>query len=162
MRKLGFFLASMLLLIGSASSLAQSLAPEKELASVRAEWARTLHEKQLELALALYTADAAFLTPDGKRYVGKDEIRGLYKGIFAQYTGDLVFDSQQTGFSGVLAYDSGLFRETLTTVATGVQQQTSGSYLMVLRRESDGKWRIVQQMWAWAPAANPQSPPVGH
>jgi uncharacterized protein (TIGR02246 family) len=160
MRTIGVFCALLLLLIAHVYSFAQSA--EKELATLRTEWARTLHEKQVEPSLALYTDDAAFLTPDGKRYVGKDEIRGLYKGIFAQFTGDLVFESKQTGFSGVLAYDSGLFRETLTAVATGAQQQTSGSYLMVLRREPDGKWHIVQQMWAWTPTTNPESRPTGH
>jgi uncharacterized protein (TIGR02246 family) len=149
-------------LAGPISAFTQSSTPENELAVLRADWARTLHEKQLEASVALYTDDAAFLTPDGKRYVGKDEIRGLYKGVFSQFTGDLVFESKQTGFSGVLAYDSGLFRETLTTVATGAQQKTTGSYLMVLRREPDGKWRIVQQMWAWAPAANPETSSTRH
>jgi uncharacterized protein (TIGR02246 family) len=162
MRKIGFLYPLLFLLISSANSSAQSVTPEKELVSLRAAWARTLHEKQLEPSLALYTDDAAFLTPDGKRYVGKDEIRGLYKSIFAQFTGDLVFESKQTGFSGVLAYDSGLFRETLTTVATGAEQQTSGSYLMVLRREPDGKWRIVQQMWAGPEPARPSAPSAGH
>jgi uncharacterized protein (TIGR02246 family) len=162
MQKVTLVSASLLLVMVSGVCFAQSPSPEKELTTLRAEWAHALHEKQLEPSLALYTEDATFLTPDGKRFTGKDAIRGLYQGIFAEFTSDLTFESKQVGFSGVLAYDSGTYRETLTTVASGAQQQASGSYLMVLRLEPDGKWRIVQQMWAGAEPAHPAAPTTRH
>jgi uncharacterized protein (TIGR02246 family) len=161
MRNILFVCAFVLVLVGSASS-AQSVSSEQELAALRAEWAHDLRAKQLEPSVALYTDDAVFLTPDGKRYVGKDEIRALYKGIFADLTSEIVFDSKQTGFSGILAYDSGTYRETLTAVTTGVQQQVTGSYLAVLRREPDGKWRIVQQMWAGTEPTRPSASTSRH
>jgi uncharacterized protein (TIGR02246 family) len=126
----------------------------REIDAVRAEWVRTLEARALEPSLALFTDDAAFLNPDGARIAGKEAIRGLYQQIFATYSGAIVLDSKQTGISGGLAYDSGLFHETLTTLKTGEKQQLKGSYLMVFRHEPDGKWRIVQQVWTEAPPEN--------
>jgi uncharacterized protein (TIGR02246 family) len=130
---------------------AQTAGQNKEIDTVRAEWVRSLEARQLEPSLALFTDDAAFLNPDGTRMAGKDAIRGLYQQIFATYSGKILLDSKQIGVSGVLAYDSGAFRETLTTLKSGAKQDVKGSYLMVFRREPDGKWRIVQQVWTEAP-----------
>jgi uncharacterized protein (TIGR02246 family) len=152
-RAIGFAALGFVLWLGLRCE-AQAVGQTKEIDAVRAEWVRTIEAHELEPSLALFTDDAAFLNPDGSRMAGKDAIRGLYQQIFATYSGDIVLDSKQIGVSGVLAYDSGLFHETLTTVKTGEKQQLKGSYLMVFRREPDGKWRIVQQVWTEAPPEN--------
>jgi uncharacterized protein (TIGR02246 family) len=149
-RAIGFAALGFVLWLGLRCE-AQAVGQTKEIDAVRAEWVRTIEAHELEPSLALFTA---FLNPDGSRMAGKDAIRGLYQQIFATYSGDIVLDSKQIGVSGVLAYDSGLFHETLTTVKTGEKQQLKGSYLMVFRREPDGKWRIVQQVWTEAPPEN--------
>jgi ketosteroid isomerase-like protein len=45
-----------------------------------------------------------------------------------------------------LAYDSGDFEETVTSVSNGKQYQVKGNYLMVFRRAPGGKWLIVEQV----------------
>ena len=53
--------------------------------------------------------------------------------------------------SGDLAYDSGTFRETLITRATGKRQESTGSYVTVYRRNKEGGWLIVEQVWTGPP-----------
>jgi uncharacterized protein (TIGR02246 family) len=162
MQKTVFICVSLLLCVTTGVSLAQAVTPENEIAALRTEWACALHEKQLELSLALYTEDASFMSPDAPRITGKEALRGLYRQVFAQITSDITLESKQTGYSGLLAYDSGDYHETLTPVQAGPAQTISGSYLMVLRREPDGKWRIVQQVWTQLQTAGAKTAATGH
>jgi uncharacterized protein (TIGR02246 family) len=115
------------------------------------EWARNLREKHVEASVAEYAADGEFLQPDGSRVKGTDALRTLFENITKTFDSDLTFAVVRVATSGDLTYDSGTYRETLTTRATGKSVQMRGSYLTVYRRGKDGAWRIVEQMWTGAP-----------
>jgi uncharacterized protein (TIGR02246 family) len=120
-------------------------------AHLREQWTRNLHDKNVEASVAEYAADAEFIDPTGNRVHGGSSIRQLFQTITATFDSDLEFTSQRVETSGDLTYDSGTFRETLTTRATGKRQESSGSYLTVYRRKKDGAWLIVEQIWASSP-----------
>lgn len=120
-------------------------------AELRDQWARNLHSKLIEASVAEYAEDADFIDPTGNRVHGRAAIRQLFQNITAAFDSDPVFTSQRVEKSGDLAYDSGTFRETLITRATGKRQESTGSYLTVYRRSKEGGWLIVQQMWAGPP-----------
>jgi ketosteroid isomerase-like protein len=82
---------------------------------------------------------------------GRAAIRQVFQTITATFDSDPVFTSQRAEMSGDLAYDSGTFRETLITRATGKRQESTGSYLTVYRRNKEGGWLIVQQVWTGPP-----------
>lgn len=123
----------------------------QQIANLRGEWAKTLHAKQLDAAMALYAEDAVFSSPDGADAVGKAQIRSLYEQVTRAFTSEITFESRSFKVSGSLAYDSGTYRETLTDAGTGAKVNLHGSYLMVLERGKDGTFRIVQHMWTNAP-----------
>jgi hypothetical protein len=50
-----------------------------------------------------------------------------------------------------LAYDSGDFKETLTTIATGGKITAKGSYIIIFKRQPNGSWQIVQHVWTGVP-----------
>jgi ketosteroid isomerase-like protein len=122
-----------------------------EFAPLREQWARNLHEKRIEASVAEYAADADFIDPTGNRVHGTAALRQLFQTITATYDSDLTFTSLRVEGSGDLTYDSGTYRETLVTRATGKRQESSGSYLTVYRRGKDGGWLIVEQVWTGAP-----------
>lgn len=117
------------------------------IAQVRAEWVKDLHDKKLDEFAMLYTPDAVFLPPNGERISGRPAIRELTRNVMGIYTSNLVFHSITVEQSGDLAYDSGDFRETLLTISDGSTIEGKGNYLMVFKRQSDGKWLITQQVW---------------
>jgi uncharacterized protein (TIGR02246 family) len=127
-----------------ASSVAE------ELAKLREQWVRELHDKQLDQIIALYAPDAAFLSPTGGRFTGQGAIRGLFKTIMDTVTSNLTLHSMVTESSGDLAYDSGDYTETLVPTKGGPDQHYQGDYLMVFKRQKDGKWLIVQHVWTFA------------
>jgi ketosteroid isomerase-like protein len=130
-----------------AQAPASAYGAAQVIAQRRADWARNLHDKNIDAAVAEYATDAEFLQPDGSRIRGAAEIRKLYETITATYDSDLVFESQRIEGSGNLIYDSGTFRESLIVRATGKPQLSTGNYLTIYRRSSSGNWLIVEQAW---------------
>lgn len=118
---------------------------------LREEWALNLREKHVDASMALYAADAEFLQPDGQRVKGTDALRKLFENITKTFNSDLTFTPQRVETSGDLTYDSGTYRETLVTRATGTRMESRGSYLTVYRRGKGGVWLIVEQVWTGAP-----------
>jgi len=121
-----------------------------DLARVRGQWAQELHDKQLDQIISLYAADAAFLSPNGGRFTGPTEIRGLFKTIMDTVTSNITFHSIAMESSGDLAFDSGDYTETLVPTKSGPDQHYKGDYLIVFRCQKDGHWLIVQQVWTFA------------
>ncbi|MGA2349529.1 MAG: polysaccharide deacetylase family protein [Terracidiphilus sp.] len=119
-------------------------------ASLREQWARNLHDKRIDASVAEYAADAEFIDPIGNRVLGSGALRKLFETVTATYDSNLAFDSQRVEVSGDLGYDSGTYKELLTTRATGKGQQMRGGYLTVYRHEKNGEWLIVEQMWTGA------------
>ena len=71
----------------------------------------------------------------------------------AAFNSDLVLHSQNLETSGDLAYDSGDFQESLTTIATGAKISSKGSYILIFKRQPNGAWLIVQQVFTGTPPA---------
>ena len=92
--------------------------------------------------------DAAFL--NGERTSGPAALRTLFQNVMATFNSDLTLHSQNTETSGELAYDSGDFQETLTTIATGARTNYKGNYLIIFKRQPAGPWLIVQHVWTLA------------
>jgi ketosteroid isomerase-like protein len=127
-----------------ASSVAE------ELAKLREQFVQQLHDKQLDQIIALYAPDGVFLSPSGGRFTGQAAIRGLFKNVMDTVTSELSLHSLVTENSGDLAYDSGDYSETLVPTKGGPNQHFQGDYLIVFRRQKDGKWLIVQHVWTFA------------
>ena len=72
----------------------------------------------------------------------------------ATFNSDLTLHSQNLETSGDLAYDSAVFQEILTTIATGAKFTGKSSHIIICRRQASGSWQIVQQAWTGtAPAS---------
>jgi len=136
----------------SSTAIAAPAAPTLvTLAKIREAWVQDLRTKQLEPILKFYAADAVFLQPTGERITGSAALRSLFQTIMATFNSDLTLHSQNLETSGDLAYDSGDFEETLTTIATGAKIMAKGSYVMIFKRQPNGSWQIVQQVWTGTP-----------
>ncbi len=136
-------------------SLAATVAPQAKtlatLAKIREAWVQDLRTKQLEPILRFYAPDAVFLQPTGERITGSAALRTLFQTVMATFNSDLTLNSQNLETSGDLAYDSGDFQETLTTIATGAKITSKGSYVIIFKRQPNSSWQIVQHVWTGAP-----------
>lgn len=147
MRSVVLALTMALLFIGTTVSKSSGPSIPDEIAKVRSQWADDLRNKRLEEITALYAPDAEFLSGDVGRVTGRTAIHDLCKKVMAAVTSNIVMHSVHTEHSGDMAVDSGDYEETMTKASDGTSQNAKGSYLMVLKRQPDGKWLIVEQMW---------------
>ena len=140
-------------MIGFALTMALALQvpPHDGWTELRQQWAHNPHDKRVEASVAEYAADADFIDPTGNRVHGTAGLRQLFQTVTTTFDSDLVFESKRVETSGDLAYDSGIYRETLTNRATGKAQPMTGSYLTIYRRGKDGAWLIVEQVWTGGP-----------
>jgi ketosteroid isomerase-like protein len=134
----------------ASTSQASTLA---DVAKTREAWVQDLHTKQLEPILKFYAPDAVFLQPAGERISGAAALRSLFQNIMATFDSGLALHSRNLEASGDLAYDSGDFEETLTTIATGAKISAKGSYIIIFKRQTNGSWQIVQQVFTGTPPA---------
>ena len=147
------FAATLALIFSSAATAAPQNSTLVTLAKVRDAWVQDLRTKQLEPILKFYAPDAAFLQPSGERLTGSAALRTLFLTIMSTFNSDLVLHSQNLETSGDLAYDSGDFQESLTTIATGTKITAKGSYIIIFKRQPNGAWLIVQQVFTGTPPA---------
>ena len=134
----------------TSTSEASTLA---DVAKMREAWVQNLHTKQLEPILKFYAPDAVFLQPTGERITGAAALRSLFQNIMATFDSGLTLHNRNLEASGDLAYDSGDFEETLTTIATGAKINAKGSYIIIFKRQPNGSWQIVQQVFTGTPPA---------
>ena len=131
--------------VGSTQSYAsRPSSPESDVVAVGQAWAAAWSAKQLDAAIDLYAADAAFFPSIGGRIAGREAIHDLFARALASNSPTIHMRSTRVAISGDLAYDSGEYDESL--VSDGHTTDVRGNYLIVLRRESD-RWRIVEHMW---------------
>jgi ketosteroid isomerase-like protein len=145
------FFATVLAPAFSSNSAVPQASTLVTLAKLREAWVHDLKTKQLESILKFYAPDAAFLQPSGERITGPVGLRALFQNIMATFNSDLTLHSQNLETSGSLAYDSGDFEESLTAIATGAKINSKGSYVIIFKRQPNGRWQIVQQVWTGTP-----------
>ena len=149
MRIAGFVLGIFLVLDGFSSADARSAGgASSELPSdVSAAWASDWSTKNLDAVMALYAPDAEFMPGSTESWVGTAVIRKSFAGVLSQYSAKVHLHSVRIEASGNLAYDSGLYDETVTPVKGGKALQFRGNYLFVFRHVKNGEWKILEQTW---------------
>jgi uncharacterized protein (TIGR02246 family) len=114
-----------------------------------AEWAATASEgRDPERILSYWTDDAVVLPPGLPAVVGKAALRKYVKASLQIPGFKLTWTSSDVAFSpdGNLAYMFG--RNAVTMNAQdGKPITTEGRGVTVWRRESDGQWRCVVDIW---------------
>jgi ketosteroid isomerase-like protein len=118
----------------------------------REQWAHNLHDKRVEASIAQYAPDADFHDPSGVVTHGTAALRRLFQTVTNTFDSDLTFLDSRSDISGNLAYDAGIYREIMVTRATGQKRDIHGTYLTVYRKNHDGRWLIIEQMWTVAPS----------
>ena len=135
----------------SVYSKASQSDPQSELSKVCNRWATLWMAKDLKQVVDLYADDGVFLTGSGDRFTGKTAIRDLFKKALETSTSDISVRSLRTEVSGNMAYDSGEYKETIIPVGGGSKLELEGNYLIVFRKQKDGRWLIVEHAWTDKP-----------
>ena len=133
----------------SAAPAPLSSQDEAAIRAVDAEWARTASAGDAKALTALYSSDAVLLPPSDK--LVKGEAVGKYNdAMISDFSGPTELTTTAVEGRGDLAYAAGIYRATLTPKKPGAKPLPTevGKYLEVLKKQSDGSWKIVYDMWS--------------
>ena len=138
-----------------ASGLALALACAADPAATRAVRAvatgivQADNERALARVLAYYADDAVLMPPGEPPVSGRTAIRPRYETLFAGFDPAIEARVDEICVEGALAYVRGRNGGRLQARAGsgGADRQLDDVYLMLLRREKDGAWRISHLIW---------------
>jgi len=149
MKKLFLVLAA--LLVFAASGCAPKVDVEAERAAllqVDADWAKAAVAKDLERWLSFFADDAVMLPPNAPIMTGKDAIGKLWSEMFATpgFTLSLQPTKTEVSRAGDLAYILGTYKVTMND-PEGNPVTDRGKYVTVWKKQPDGTWKVVADIW---------------
>jgi ketosteroid isomerase-like protein len=146
-----------------AAASSASSADMVEIARLREQWLHHWNAGNLQAILQSYAPEAVLLPANGQRVSGRDAIAKYWQQALASGMGTLSLEPLSSGQAGALAYESGRLKYTAAGAPPNQPHQVSpsasagppghpveGNYLVVLRREPDGRWLILQHAFTEA------------
>ena len=108
-----------------------------------------MRTKNIRDVLALYTPNAVFIEPSGKRYRGSNALRSLYEKVFATFDSDMVMKARRLspGKHPKLCVESGTYDEDLRLRSNGSVHHYVGSYRFTYELQSTGQWLLSRMEW---------------
>lgn len=96
---------------------------------------------------SLYTDDALVLYPNQPAVEGKTAILTYFKSFFSEFPkNDFDLTSAEIEIAGSWAFDRGSFKWKGVPRGGGEALLDHGKYLVVLRRQADGSWKVFRDM----------------
>jgi uncharacterized protein (TIGR02246 family) len=104
----------------------------------------------VEKVASAYAEDATLMPPNAPPIRGRAAIRGFWNGLLQAYGVELTIGVDQLEGRGDLAYIVGHYRFVTTPKAKGTPAlpPEDGKFVEVLKRQADGSWRYVVDMYS--------------
>jgi ketosteroid isomerase-like protein len=141
--------ATVFLLVSTSAAVAQT--DTKNLDALRAAdaaWLKTYEAKDVDKAVAFCDDRGSLLWPNAPRATGKSAIAKATAGAFAIPDFKLEWHPDQIAVarSGELGYTSGTYTWTFKD-ASGKPASDKGKYLTVWKKQRDGSWKVLLDMF---------------
>jgi uncharacterized protein (TIGR02246 family) len=151
MQRAALALFSLAVALSLAAYAQKPAAPGDEEAAVRAadeQWSQVAGAKDLEKTVGFYADDGILQPPGSPALAGKDAIRTFWVAAFQDPAYELSWKTVDAGVarSGDLAYTRGSYDFTYT--AGGKVVREHGKDLVVWKRQADGSWKVVVDMFS--------------
>jgi ketosteroid isomerase-like protein len=105
-----------------------------------------LHDKKIDDVLALYSAGAVFVQPDGHE-VSAAGLRTLYQQVTSALDSDLHLKRTSLKRNVNTVIEDGTYTESLRHRDTGKVDDVKGIYRFTMHRDDTGQWRYSRMEW---------------
>ena len=142
--------ATFFLLVSTSAALAQTdINNLDKLRAADAAWLKTYEAKDVDKAVAFCDEQGSLLWPNAPRATGKNAIAKATASAFAIPDFKLEWHPDQVAVSrsGELGYTSGTYRWTFKD-ASGKPASDKGKYLTVWKKQKDGSWTVLLDMFS--------------
>lgn len=136
-----------LLAWGAAASAADTMSAEaKALAKLDDDWSAAAATKDAKRVASFYAEDAIAYPPNEPAAVGRGAAEKVWAAYFADPTYKISWKTSHAGVNGDLGYTSGTYEDSYKG-PDGKTVGGKGKYLCVWKKQSDGTWKAVHDMW---------------
>jgi ketosteroid isomerase-like protein len=151
----------------SVSSAEQSVAQagrskatlEEDLAAIaefNRRYLKAINDEDIATLSSLTTEDHIMIASGRPPLVGKAANDAANGRVFKQFDIDETWTPVETVVAGDWAYQRGTFTVAATPKAGGNTTRTRGNFLRIYRRQPDGAWRMIRDMF------NSEQPPANN
>src|ERR1044072_7145570 len=133
---------------GATTTISTRSAEEATLRSLDAEWSKAAGARDVDKTASYYSDDALILPPNIPTINGKQGARAMWQGMFSVpgFGGGWKATRVEVSRSGDLGWVTGTY-ELTETDASGRPMVDTGKYLEVWRKQADGSWKCVADMF---------------
>ena len=134
---------------------------EQALRDLDAKWSAAAGAKDVDKTVSYYAEAAMVMPPNASAATTKEAIRSAWKEMLTTPGAAISWKATkvEVAKAGDLAYVSGTYEETMTD-ASGKPAKDRGKYVEIFKKQADGTWKVVADIWnsdlpASAPAPAP-------
>src|SRR5438128_3862053 len=133
---------------GTVSAADTKSAIEKALRDLDAQWSAAAGAKDVDKTVSYYSDDAIVLPPNASAATTKEAIRSAWKEMLTSPGAAVSWKATkiEVAKSGDLACLSGTYEET-TIDASGKPVNDRGKYVEIFKKQADGTWKVVTDIW---------------
>jgi ketosteroid isomerase-like protein len=130
----------------AAACLAGDPKIEEALRDLDEQWSKAADAKDIDKTVSFYSDDAVVMPPNAPRATTKEAIRTIWKDLLTDASISWKTKEVEVAQSGDLAFSNGTYEVTLND-PTGTPVKDRGKYLEVWKKQADGTWKCVMDMW---------------
>ena len=121
---------------------------EQALRDLDAKWSAAAGAKDIDKTVSYYSEDAVLMPPNAPSAKTRETIRSAWKDMLTTPGAAIRWKATkvEVAKSGDLAYVSGTYEETMTD-ATGKPVNDHGKYVEIFKKQADGTWKVVADIW---------------
>ena len=149
-------------LAGAAACLAADTKLEQALRDLDAQWSKAAEAKDVDKTVSYYAESAVVMPPNASAAMTKESIRSAWKEMLTTPGAAISWKATkvEVAKAGDLAYVSGTYEETMTD-ASGKPAKDRGKYVEIFKKQADGTWKVVADIWNSDLPASASSPAPG-
>jgi uncharacterized protein (TIGR02246 family) len=138
----------LLAFIGAVSAADTKSAIEKALRDLDAQWSAAAGAKDIDKTVSYYSEDAVVMPPNAPNAKTRETIRSAWKEMLTTPGAAISWKATkvEVAKSGDLACVSGTYEEAMTD-ASGKPVKDHGKYVEVWKKQADGTWKVVADIW---------------
>ena len=149
MRRLGLFLVALLVFAtGGCAPTADVEADEAAIRETAVEWENAANAKDVERLVDLYADDASLFPPNAPLVTGKEAIGTVWSELIESpgFATSLQTTKVEISRAGNLAYMVGTYEDTMND-PEGNPVTDRGKWVVALKKQPDGAWKMVADIW---------------
>jgi len=132
----------------SARAAQEMDAAAKALVRLDEEWSAAAGRRDVEKVASFYAEDAVAYPPNEPAAVGRDAAKKVWAAYLADESYQISWKATRAEVckSGELGFTSGTYEDSFKA-PDGATVRGKGKFLCVWKKQSDGSWKAVHDMW---------------